>query len=503
MAFNPQKPQSPSFGIFDPRRRQETFDSPAAAARRLYLANKTASCSNSLRRIIGEDNVRFIQSLVASPDMLELDMLYMSGVISEREFSAYITSLPQYAIIRRQIMIVAQNIGNHMVEQFPQTVHDMRSYHALVRKVHEFLDTFELQNTPTFRNACFNSLYNVVAQYLFVQVTAFFQRTGRPDVMKEIVCHHQQFHNRNTNPQEFTINAAALYEDMGKAADFFGALIDNDSVSHVDDEDNAVFDLLMDDIIELSCNNSVHEETFEYEGFRMAILPSDTKDDVFSTLCRVGISPPGQDGWCMASFDRSTGDIFFNNTFIPMSVVIPHDLYFDLQSAFAGRLLQQLKATEAMRIASLPKLSREEMADADQRIDAALAQVQVEDMCEATHGTVEKFVWRRPETETPPVASQGAVAPGSSSRPLDQNAKSIHRVLLIAKLPSQKAIDIIAAFTRLIGKPSRINGSHHMFVRDGVSYPIPFHQSEPISTGIILRGMKVFGISEEEMLAVL
>ncbi len=500
MAFNPQKPQQPGLSIFDPRRQRETFDSPAAAARRLYLANKTASCSNSLRRVIGDDNVRFIQQLVASPDMLELDMLYMSGAISEREFSDYIASLPQYAIIRRQIMVIAQNIGNHMVEQFPQTVQDMRSYHALVRKVHEFLNTFELQNTPTFRNACFNNLDHLVAQYLFVQVTAFFQRTGRPHIMKEIVCHHQQFHNHNTNPQEFTIDAAALYDDMGKAADFFDAFIDNDSVSHVDDEDNAVFDLLMDEIIELSCNNSVREETFEYQGFRMAILPFDTKDDLFSTLCRVGISPPGQDGWCMAFFDRSTGDIFFERTFIPMSVVIPHDLYFALQGAFADRLLQQLRATEAMRIASLPQLSPQEIADVDEQIDAASAQVQVEDMCEATHGAVEKFVWRRPDVESSP---QNAIAPGSCSKPIDQNTTSIHRVLLIAKLRSKKAIDLIAAFTRLIGKPSRINGSHHVFVRDGVSYPIPFHTGESVSIGIILRGMKIFGISEEQMLAVL
>ena len=174
-----------------------------------------------------------------------------------------------------------------------------------------------------------------------------------------------------------------------------------------------------------------------------------------------------------------------------MNVVIPHDLYFSLRAAFADYLLKQLKATETKRVVSLPKLSAQEVIDTDRSIDAAFAQVQVEDMCEATHGAVEKFVWRRPEAEVSP------------AKPLDQNAKSIHRVLLIARLPSKKAIDIIAAFTRLIGKPSRINGSHHMFVRDGVSYPIPFHPGEPISTGIILRGMRVFGISEEQMLAAL
>ncbi|MFA7278019.1 MAG: type II toxin-antitoxin system HicA family toxin [Candidatus Gracilibacteria bacterium] len=502
MAFNSQKPPQTGFSVFDPRRQRETFDSPAAAARRLYLANKAASFPNSLRKTIGEDNVRFIQKLVESPDMLELDMLYMSGVISEHEFTDYIKSLPQYAIIRRQIMVVAQNIGNHMVEQFPEAVHDMRSYHAFVRKVHEFLNKFELQNTPTFRNACFNSLSHVVAQYLFVQVTAFFQRTGRPEVMKDIVSHHQQFHNHNTDSQEFTIDAATLYDDMAKVSEFFDALIDPDPISHVDNDDIDIFDLIMDEVIELSCTNLVEEDIFEYQGFRMTIIPSDAKDDSFSTLCQVGISPPGQDGWCMASFDRSTGDIFFKNTFIPMNVVIPHDLYFALQSAFADRLLQQLRSTEAMRVSSLPQLSHQEMVDADQRIDAAFAQVQVEDMCEATHGAVEKFVWRRPEAEVSP-AAQVSTTPSSSSKPLDQNAKSIHRVLLIARLPSKKAIDIIAAFTRLIGKPSRINGSHHMFVRDGVSYPIPFHPGEPISTGIILRGMRVFGISEEQMLAVL
>lgn len=491
MAFNSQKPPQPGFSIFDPRRQRETFDSPAAAARRLYLANRAASFSNSLRKIIGEENVRDIQKLVESPDMLELDMLYMSGTISEDEFVTYIRSLPQYAIIRRQMMILAQYIGNHMAEQFSDTVHDLRSYQRFVSKLHEFLNTFELQNTPTFRNACFNDLYITVAQYLFVQVMAFFQRTGRPALVKEMLAHHQHFHDNNTNPQEFTIDPKILYDDIGKVTEIFDAYLDDDPVSHLDEDDLHILDLTMDELIELSGVNLVEKEVFEYQGFRMAVIPSHEKVDPFSTLCQVGISPPGQEDWYIASFDRSTGDIFFRNTFIPMNVVIPHDLYFSLRAAFADYLLKQLKATETKRVVSLPKLSAQEVIDTDRSIDAAFAQVQVEDMCEATHGAVEKFVWRRPEAEVSP------------AKPLDQNAKSIHRVLLIARLPSKKAIDIIAAFTRLIGKPSRINGSHHMFVRDGVSYPIPFHPGEPISTGIILRGMRVFGISEEQMLAVL
>lgn len=64
--------------------------------------------------------------------------------------------------------------------------------------------------------------------------------------------------------------------------------------------------------------------------------------------------------------------------------------------------------------------------------------------------------------------------------------------------------DVIAAFTRLLGKPTRVRGSHHIFKgRNGGTYPAPRHPGKTMGIGLLLKCLDRLGIGAEELLSAL
>lgn len=55
------------------------------------------------------------------------------------------------------------------------------------------------------------------------------------------------------------------------------------------------------------------------------------------------------------------------------------------------------------------------------------------------------------------------------------------------------------ALTRLLGKPLKIEGSHHTFrCRNGNKYPIDFHGKKNVGTGLLIKCLKKYGIPIQE-----
>lgn len=500
---------------------------PQAAQRILYLATR-ASFSSAVRKALGAPHLEALRAILSGPDMTDLDTLLMSGGIHIDQAEQYLHSFPQHAIVRRRMYEVADNMVQHLVTRLPELMQDLRNYSTTIRYLSELMDAFSIDQYATFRNGFLNEFLIVVLQNLFLKSCSFLRDANDEKTFADFMHYHDTLYDRNNGAEQGLVidNRHLVYVfDETEAfftphvAPFASVRAEQQPASH----DQEFYDLMRDDLIRLTEMNVVRSDLFEDGYFGFTVHPP-REIARYSSFCTMTINPPGTRQAYLCYVDRSTGDIFMPKTQCKLDIILPPDMYNAFRHAVAEHLHTQLSVTEKQRVDEIARSFVPRRGSPDDAFDndsAAFMSTTQEtaragsegdqfDAEEAGFGAevpdrqTPVEVWQYVRHETASVTPDIVSAPPSSVVTSQTSAQeSLSRVQLMRCLPSIKAREIVAAFTKIIGPPVRVSGSHHIFSRNGISFPLAYHASESMPPGIVLRALKALGISAQELLDVL
>lgn len=471
-----QKPQT--FGIRSTP--LEPLPTPTIEhAEKIVKRHSNNKTPRSIREALGQENVNNIISLITSPDLVDLDVLYLSSVISNEELKQYTYLLPQYRTVFIRMAEIAEQMSEDLYVQVIRDPDPKKAYSTIYIAVEGLRQHIGITDYRTFRNAFIDNLFNFFSKSLFIKCCS-----RRPGLnAQDLIAFHEKFLAPNIPPCSFSSSDLLDYFKEGQI--FFEGHIPKPEPYAPTPDDARYETLLHDEILSLAENNTFATYTFDLYGYEIIVERPSTEQKP-GILAHVVFQNPIKNQYIVSFIDRFIGDLCLANTSIPMNMFLPSHVCGNIRRIVLETTHKRLMAAEENRILNLPALPTAEFQT--ESADEELSPVHIQQWVRE-HVYVEALEGTQPEEKSKPTSAT--------------ESPSKFRIQLMQRVGSLKVRHLVRALTRLLGEPNRIQGSHYIFSLNGKSFPIPFHSSESVSPGILTSCMNTFEITPREMLEAL
>lgn len=487
-------------GIFSRDLNLPPIRSVDQALRELYLANLPVKFPSAVRQLIGNENIASIQKLLASPEVVELDALFMAGHLSDDQTIAFVRTLPELVDVRRTIYLISQRIGDSLLFAFANTLKkDLHLYGEILKRFFSFFEDLFLEGRPTFRNGRLDELRKMAVERFAVLSVQYLKSTNS-NLLGDITSFWESFQKRDLNLTNISNLIAQI--DIGKDV-FRPRACAAASDAFANKEDLTLLPYMLDELVRLTETHVIKDETFRHGDFIITLFQPTDDECQALRFCDVRIVLPTASRPLMCVFDRGNSQFIMSAATSSLGLFLDPHMQEVLTYVVVDHLLQQLYVMENARLKSVyeslaayHEMRAAQKAQKEQDITST-GKTSTDDGDLISVPDMSAYVRYHVSQTVPNSVSDSNTCPVRSAEDMQS------RVSFLQCLPSLSGRDIIDAFARLVGDPVRQNGSHVIFRFRGKTYPIPLHSGQAPHPGIVLRGMKTFGITSKQMLEAL
>ncbi len=496
------------------------------------LATAHSTVPEVFRRLFGAANVAALSEALTDPDLQTIDTLVMSGQLTDEEAEEYQFLLPELHAVRREMYALADAFAVALQPKLPYyfdqtfTRHDEVNRNGglarLIGSTFDLATALARLEVHSERNAM---VYDFLTRLQGNIMHSFFRHMGRVGTEKTIIEMSEYLRaNFDVNAQNgnayyppylswscFATHEHFWTKHRAELASFFRHPADTTTRASADPSRN---DALFAEVSALSYLRGIETTqrqfgsvTIRIVGEALAQHHSRRGADVcfISLACNApGVQPkttpldlPTKDGGVfqheefvdgseMLTLDRSTGQLHAFGSGLPLDALC--DGFPAAAETLRGLVLSILLDDLQGRPDDLvPPSKYPRPAPSISIADEAAV---LEDAQAVAAETREEltFAW------TP------YVAPPTRSADAPRTSTAIeHPRFQMSLLRNRSADEVFRALVRLLGKPTGIEGSHHLFRgRDGRRYPIPFHKGDSVGIGILKKCLQWYGIDPDE-----
>lgn len=322
----------------------------------------------AVRKGLGYDNVRELVGLVSRPDVQDLDLVCMTGTMSEEEISQYLKILPDYDLL----LVEFHQIAQRMVERFKdelsrvRNADDLRStMRAGLNNGIKLANNLKITDVKTYRNTLADLFIETYMYEIFEAFQDFVdskRQRSLNQVFYDIIAESCQIAKAEGKP-EFQAGAfldtktefSMLFADSGFAqrlSEMTGLIpLDEERKRTLDEELTAERSIILDE----AQYKKISFTRFSFGDSEMAIMCEDLfgKDNQrgFRQTCAVEVSLNSQEKTKLPSFsdwpngqrfayfenrpgvfafvvNRANGELcFLNNQTKSLRCIMPEDQY--------------------------------------------------------------------------------------------------------------------------------------------------------------------------------
>lgn len=463
---------------------QKPLPTPTAAeAARIVQRHSTGKTPYNVRAALGQANIQNIVRLITQPEIVDLDILFLSSQISRDDLHAYISHLPEFRKAYADITKVGQQMVDYLYSQITQIpIADRpQAYLNIYNMMENLLSHVSIPDYRTFRNSFLIDFFNFVAKNIFLRCC---------DTRSEIdpntlVMIHESYLSNYREP--FSFEAKEIAKAIIDVKDFLEELIPEPIPYAPSDSDIEYEKLLLDGTISLLEHNRFEKFEFQLYGFEIIVEPpmASGRDDA---VAHIGLGNPETETHIQAYIDRYSGELFLSfEPTIRTEMLIPPHACAEIRRIVLEKAHDLLEREEEKRILSLPALPAEEISGEEEEEEPSPIHIQ--------QWVREHVYVKALEQEVP----TGKI----ENTPATLNTSSESRIQLMQRIGSLKVRHLIRALTRLVGEPKRTQGSHYIFSLNGRSFPVPFHTNDSVSPKNIMDCMSAFSITPQELIEAL
>jgi len=491
------------------------------------------------RNVFGSPNIKELVDTLLDPELVDVDMLFLTGQLNRDEFMQYMKRLPEILATKEKISGIVQKIANELRHRIPQleeaTLRDDRKngLPQLFIKLEKIRDVLFIKKHASLRNLLVSDFYAKTMIMFYALLNDHYRRHERKardnflrtfgKMMNEI----SETGSKGFSCTNF-IREREFYKDtladplfFGRMNDMTGALVQSEEERKEMKEE---LEMEFEEIEELAQMRRICFTAYDYGSTGKIVIMGDdlvAEREFYPQLCvvHVYLDPDGQplppdvrDG--LIEFSLGTGEItfhvnrgsgelsFMTNQGTSLSTIMHPDQYLYLRKTVYGCLRAYLGSKEddiddLFNKAEVPpkKISEEVQRDVEEAVTSTPLNAETVQTETADQVEIGKYV---PYEKNERVSNVNDVEPERSSDNTCREKKSEY----IKRLRNVSGLKILAAVKNLLGGPPvRVQGSHHIILsnRTGKTYPIPVHGSRPVKFGIILDCLEMWGIGLEEL----
>lgn len=481
------------------------------------------------KKRFGPLNIKELYDVVNDPDLLLIDSMVYMKEISQSEAFKYILVLPEYDILRRKIDQLAKNIARHLVatgairsavqkgvpsvqvKRQNQPVKPGKALGEILRSLSEFIGSQTVQGV-NFRNFRIGELYERTLEYFSLEVIKEISKKEYTDLDRQEISTHffEHWDQVRLNSEGFNFPGKVVldaqqhfkeiirkYDDQFKS--FINTHKESFSKTTTEKELTDEIDLMFNDISQLShtkrigikrkvmgeasmdieAGNFVLSTSFAQSAICIVRLHLDLKG-TYTKPTLVSI-PNGDCSVIHAAnpssvefyLDRSTGELNYALTFVPVSEELSKQDYLLLKHAALNFLLDYLEgkltAVKAIKI---------ETADAVATVASGMPQTSTNQ-----NPNIEEESGDDDDDESDAKEFSDS---NEAKDPKDPNWRKAWRKCR-ERIKGKSGNLVLAAIKRVLGKePIRVVGSHFVFEgRNGQHCPMAIHGTKTVDLGVL------------------
>lgn len=481
------------------------------------------------KKRFGSLNVKELYDVVNDPDLLLIDSMVYRKEISQSEAFKYILVLPEYDILRRKIDQLAKNTVRHLVatgairaaiqkgvpsvqiKRLNQPVKPGKALGEILISLSEFIGSQAVQGV-NFRNFRIGELHERAIEYFSLEVIKELSKKEYTDLDRQEISTHFFEHWDQVRlsregynfPGKVVLDSQQHFKEIvGKYNDQFRSFINTHKESFskppTGKELTDEIDLMFDDISRLShtkrigikrkvmgeasmdieAGNFVRSSSFAQSAICIVRLHLDLKGTY--TKPTLVSTPNGDSSVIHAAspssvefyLDRSTGELNYALTFVPVSEALSKQDYLLLKHAALSFLLDYLEG----RLTAV-KAIKNETADAVATVASGMPQT----------STNQKPKIEEESDDDEDDESETKESPNSNEAtdPKDSNWRKAWRKCR-ERIKGKSGNLVLAAIKRVLGKePIRVVGSHFVFEgKNGQRCPLSIHGTQTVDLGVL------------------
>jgi len=513
------------------------------------LSNKP-EIAGAIRSYLGHENVRELVAAVTSQEVIDLDMIFLTGQLTSEELFQYTKILPEFDQAKRKIFEAVKKMMAKLKTEMQKCKNgdDVRKTFKTginsIIKLKMALTLGNVRNPPQmYRHNLLLNFYEISQVELFEILYDFIRKNKTPELAE--VCRNifKEGESIALNIEKMPVFQPKAYiESKVEISNFLKNPVYHSRLANItgkeqlDDKQKTQLKSAMERgheaIVAQAQYRTIDFTKFPFEDAEIAIICEEMYGEEnkqgFRQTCAVEIcldprykakqpeffnSPSGYQAACFHTrpgvfhfvLNRMSGELcYMSHQTKPISNIMSEDQYLALKRTIYNLVLNYLKSKEP-DIDDLFK-KREVTATLREQTEEAVKQSLAEEKPEPPRRAVSD----RPEPASPaePVIPtwnyQPWVPPTTESVQAmeieDEQQTHDRNIEYLKRFKGIKGNKVLAVITRLLGEPVRISGSHHIFTsaRNGISYPIPIHGTDEVKFQVLLASLKKWGVTLEE-----
>lgn len=512
----------------------ETAPKQYSTAEAEQLLKTKFEIPGAIRSFLGHDNVRGLVAVMTDQGTRDMDILYLTGELTEKESLQYMKVLPDSDEKKRTML----EIADRMLEKVKMELAKCKTGRQTRKVICLALDSvakltsvhLAIREASTYRNLLLFEFGGYWETLIFEILSEYVQQDGsaeNADFFKAL----KLWADKKTCDYGAVSQSAYLAEKdyfLYQLYDpvFRSKLESVTGYQPLEDNERKALKQAMkkefDDIVELAQYRKISFTPFSFQDAEIAIMGEDIlENDSFSLqdICAVELSLNPEEktqklhfvGMCggkvklewrlrqgVVSFfvNRVTGELCSVVSHAkPISRLMSEDQYLALKRTVYQVLRNYLESKEP----DIDDLFKGGTVAARDQVGAVLASPEPAKSAEETKEMKKTEAPVVPTWTYQPWKPIPKTGPDEEAAPVSAKTHA-RNAEYIRRLRGLRGNEVLAVLKRIMGEPARIQGSHHIFLspRNSTTYPIPIHATESIQLPLLLTCLKQWGLTLEE-----
>jgi len=482
------------------------------------LISKMKPFPGSAEKLFDKSDLDELHALLHNQTVKDLDYLLLTGELDPMEFDQYVSVMPDIRTLRAKIKEIVKRLGEtnfyQRVSYLLQTSYEPKpdSYLQISEMMKIIIDLCSSQK----KDCTLPLLYNDLVEFLFISLCnelfltninfvreRFFNKTIVKDSLINTFDFLQIYIKRyriskSQRMQYFFAHAATLIESFYASTNFFhkfGIQVINDiSEETAKSTQTHQQKINFTRINELAETKKAKSDTLEFGNIKICFLGSpdyeysneERKFYLFRLIMQV------QNKYINIFIEKNSGELELNYSGLSLKEFLPSFAYEELKTLIYNFVYANLQAGENIDISGIIKPTQVK-TEVENR--ALLINHQLKTIHEKLENITRIFqeISKRPDELLKLIEME---------KEIEQEWKrELNK--LSGRLQGIKSNQVIAAFTKLLGNPVRIRGSHMIFRAKEdkkITFPVPNHGDKDFGIGLLKKCLKKLQIPIDEFL---
>lgn len=476
------------------------------------LLGRTYTPSFHVTDIVSRENLRRLEDLMKTPEIITLEAMYLAGEIKPEDLRSFAYALPEFHTLCRELEKLAVKIVHDMEPKLPEYL-DRGSFglQKLFQYLGEFHKTFLIKNKKTLRNVRLMVFAETILQSLVIALGYVALKSHDPE--RQTVAIEDFMIGLNDRVIEKTGRPHPCFAFMEAANTTAAVLRHEENTSRLlslisssgDTPTSATLLQKFEEIRDLSAFYTVDLVAVPIDKHVAVVIgpPLHPARELCSVVLKLGDDQNNPLSYLPITLDASTGDLCLFQTTISLSrslfsFKITDEQYRELKHKVFDILLMHLQDRE--------KEGRVHLRTAREEREWQAALDEEEKLSQQKEDTTEVAIPSGPQDlpEIVPEAAPDSIARATHDLVEENVATDNEKEEAYQAWKRLRGISsnrIMRILVSLLGKPIRRSGSHCIFYseRTKITHLFADHGAKPIVLDLLRLQLKAWGITPQEI----